>query len=1148
MTGLFVHRAGRAEASAAALAEVLRTGADADPLQPFSVAVGSRGMERWLRHRLARLLGIVANVRFPFPAALLAEALGLQPQDASWRPEAMTWRVLRWLDADGGASLESDAKAPLLRWLQARSVAGPSVGGAAPGVVDRDRYALARELADILDRVALFRPSWTVAFEGDAVVEGETPPTDPRFAWLRPAWRAVAQGVGLPPARLLDAAETKCGSPLHIFGVVSMPPLWWQAWARVAEVRSVHIFPILPTDAYIGDHRTRAEMRRAQRRGGPRGDGDARVDAVAAEVAAQHPLLTALGRTTRDAVDAYLDAEAHEVDVPDAADDASGSGDAEPAGLLGWVQRDLRDAVGGEELAERCASRRWSADDDSLEVHGCHGPTRQAEVLRDVLLRLFDAHPHLEPRDVLILTPDVGTFAPLVAAAFRQGLDAPRAEGCAQRWGPSGGPRLPLHVADLGVHVLHPLAEVVLTVAEMAATRAKASLALRLAALEPVRTRFGFDDDALARLENWMTETGVRWGADAADRADVAETEEGTFVAGMRRWALGCALADDAGVDWLGTAPWDEAEADADLLGRWAEAWARARVALRAWAEPQRLSAFLATATALVDALTELPEGRLWQRAEFVDTLAAIGAEAAVGARDDADAGDPLLTIDAFRALLERRFQELRAGDRPITGAVTLAALQPMRSVPFRVVVLLGMSDGAFPRAPTVRAFDPLPASPRRGDRDPREEDRHLFLEAVGAAREHLIVLYTSRDPNRDHALPPAPPVADLLDALDVTATPPSASRGAGLRGWVFSQHAAQPYARSAYTGEGKPTSFDGRWAKAAEALSRPRRPVAPFAPLGHALEVLPVPEVVPLDVLASWLVDPARRFVETRTGASTRRYTDALATDVDPVSLDGLESWTFRQRWAAVAQEVGGGAEAGEARYRRMAARGDLLPGRLGHVAWARQEAKLSAWWDAAAPVLAPTPQHALEVRVGARVITAKLGLPGGEWVVAVPDDVDKPRHRLPFHAALHLLVAAGHAPKAAKMVGLTSGGVRVVPYTVPTPEAAVAALQSWLDWLPRAQCAPARVAPKTTASFADAARAVLEAAWMTDEIDAGKVWASARAAWRGAHRAPGERTDPLYQRLFPNGPWADEDDMPVAAFVDDARAIWGPVAEVVP
>jgi exodeoxyribonuclease V gamma subunit len=1121
LAGLFVHRAVQAEASAAALAQVVRQGAADDPMVPMRVAVGSRGMERWLRHRLARHLGIVANINFPFPAALLAEALGVGAVQAVWRPEAMTWRVLRWLQS----AVDAPDAAALMQWLRARG-RDPAVA-----VIDRDRYALARELADILDRVSLFRPSWVDVFDAGMPLPPHELPDAARFGWLAPAWRAVAHGVGASPPRLLQTATPQPGPPLHIFGVVSMPPLWWHAWTRVAEVREVHVFPILPTDAYIGDHRVRAELRRRTRG----------TDAI--DVASQHPLLTALGRTARDAVDAYLDAEAHEVEVepdrPSSLDEVPSTG-----GLLRWLQDDLREAVGGATLAARRASRAWTVDDDSVEVHGCHGATRQAEVLRDVLLRLFERHRHLEPRDVLILTPDVATFAPLVGAAFRQGVEAPRGhdEG---GWGPAGGPRLSLHVADLGVHVLHPLAEVVLTVVDLAIAGARATLALRLAGLDPVRRRFGFDDDTLLALEAWMTSTGVRWGADAHARRDVVETEEGTFAAGRLRWALGVAMPDDDGVDWFGIAPWDEAASCEDAMGRWSEVWSHVLRAVGVFSQPQPLGVFLDAAADVVDALTTLAPERLWQRSEFADTLAAVRAEAAAldGATPQAD---PLLGPDAFRALFERRFQELRAGDRPITGAITLAALQPMRSVPFRVVVLLGMSEGAFPRAPSARTFDPLAASPRRGDRDPREEDRHLFLEAVGAAREHLIVLYASRDPNRDHPLPPAPPLADLLDALDVTAV--DMTDGASpvpVRGRLVRQHPAQPYSTSAYGASSLSPSFDARWARAASALEQPRAPLHPVLSEGARLTPVEAPGTLALAALASWLVDPARRFMEARTGAATRRYEEAIATDVDPVDVDGLASWTIRQRWVVVAAMTPSGPDGREARYRKLAARGALPPGRIGAQIFDTVERELAAWWALADPRNGTSESVLLEAAVNGQTVAGRVAWVDGELRGAVPDDVRKPRHYLPFQASLHLAVAAGHAPRVARLVGFSEHRVETVSLQVPTQQEAMDTLATWLAWLPEVQRAPARVAPKTTAAFATQALATDGEAWRTAAEVSQKAWAAAENAWSGGFRVSVEASDPLYQRMFPHGPWASSSRARDPAFLRDARAIWGPLAK---
>jgi exodeoxyribonuclease V gamma subunit len=61
---------------------------------------------------------------------------------------------------------------------------------------------------------------------------------------------------------------------------------------------------------------------------------------------------------------------------------------------------------------------RWGESDHSLEFHACPGALRQVQIVRDRLLQLMAADPRLEPRDILVMTPQVDRLAPLVGAVF----------------------------------------------------------------------------------------------------------------------------------------------------------------------------------------------------------------------------------------------------------------------------------------------------------------------------------------------------------------------------------------------------------------------------------------------------------------------------------------------------------------------------------------------------------------------------------------------------------------------------------------------------------------------------------------------------------------------------------------------------------
>src|SRR4051794_5592691 len=141
---LHIHRAERADGLVDALGALL-----ADPLSdPFArevVAVPTRGMERWLTQRVSTRLGVCANVDFPPPGRLVADAVaaasGVDPDTDPWRPERSVWPLLEVVGAC--------AREPWLRTL-ADHLAGDA--GRAR------RFGSLRHLADLFDRYALHRP------------------------------------------------------------------------------------------------------------------------------------------------------------------------------------------------------------------------------------------------------------------------------------------------------------------------------------------------------------------------------------------------------------------------------------------------------------------------------------------------------------------------------------------------------------------------------------------------------------------------------------------------------------------------------------------------------------------------------------------------------------------------------------------------------------------------------------------------------------------------------------------------------------------------------------------------------------------------------------------------------------------------------
>lgn len=1138
---LHLHISNEAERLADVLGSCIAAFPPADPFTAATICVGSRGMERWLRNRLAQgVVGIAMHLEFPFPKQALsmifvgADAAGAVAADARWAPDSLAWSVLSVLPGLVGDASASSEFLALRGWLSARRREAPPEDM----LVTQDRWALAREIADVLDKVALFRPDWVEAWEHD-----RCPPGPP--AWQGTLWRALRRAVpGTPLSLRLGSAAPLPGDPLHIFAVSSMPPLYLRALARAATVREVHLYNLVPTSEYLGDDASRQGLRARARRG----------EDVGPSLEGQSPMLTALGRVAIDgqilALELDLDPGEGDFVAPRCPQTES-----EHCCVLHTLQRDVLQRATVAQLVEDWSGRGLRDDDDSLQFHDTHGPTRQVEAARDALLELFARHRRLQPRHVLLMTPDLETYAPLVKSVFQQGHTTFHER---DGWGAVGAPKIPTAIADLGVRGLNPLAEALLRLLELVEGRLTVTRLVDFAALDPVRRKFGLTDDDLVLLRGWLSTAGARWGADETERARHGNPEqrEYTLAFALDRLALGATLADDGESDPFGVAPFDEMEGgNVSVFGKLAELCARLdhwRTTLGAGGRtrdagssptelggrPARaLSRWLELARTALDDVAQPANAAGFLRAEIEDHLDALAREAAPF--------DPEIRIDAVRALLDGRFDLPRSGDRPSTGAVTVCAMQPMRSVPFEVIVLLGMDDGAFPRTPVGRGFDATLSARRVGDRDVREEDRNLLLETILSARSHLLIFYTGRDRQSNEKRAPAVPVGELLDLCDMTFSSPARrealpdGRGGQVRHALTRIHSVQPFSASGFEprhapGPARTARFDTRARDAAVALASARET---WRGIGlDCASRTPPPSDLRLSELLTWLRKPVPQFMRKRLGVYYAESVEILE-DREALDLDGLGNWVLEDRLVKAWLRGDTDLAATEARLR---ARAQLPPGAPGARAFAvaRESVLLAAEPIAdaertIAPVMVTvdgvriTGEAALAVhRPGSRVSVYALG----------PGKSRKPEKML--RAWIGALAYAIHTGRQ-DVDGLVLGEDEAV--RLPLPGDPAAALTSCVRLWKQAWSRIIPLAEKT--SFAYAAALALLPGGAEREAGIGKALGLARRAWCGTMDLPGEDSQPELKTAFPEPIF--ETIVAGAGFDALARELWFPILE---
>ncbi len=832
---------------------------------------------------------------------------------------------------------------------------------------------------------------------------GPQAPGGDASAWQAQLWRELKRDCGErdsfvdlleSAARVKDSALSSLDLPecLHVFGINTLPPAFLQILWKVAAVTEVNFYLTAPTDQYWGDLVSRKKL--------PRDEND--------DSAPGNPLLATMGRLSRDLLEQLVELGfqqafehfEHFESMPstgaEAGSDAgvgviaganaganakasaganaemsagaaasSGAnveaGAGSQTGTYAGIRPNMIAAVQDDfyHLRDSSKSRQRlsiAADDSSIVVNCCHNPMRELEVLNDYLLALFAEDQTLLPRDILVLTPDIETYAPFVEAVF----GSPESETL----------RIPYSLADRNPRSQFAVVDAFLRVLELSRSRFEATAVMSTLECEPLRRRFRLSGNDLSRIRRWIIDCGVVWAIDADHRErlgfapDAAyswkqaretllyglamngsgrrpQTEAGnkpqpSFLgeagakhlsqpsfpgeAGAKHLSQPSFLGEagakhlsqpsfpgeaDAGNDpqldlsfdpapqmpssergprlFNGILPYQDMEgAQRETLSRFLDAFDLLRDTALLFRNPRRRPQWV---TALQELATRLFGGDPAFAAELATIQATLAALSPDVEEDPGQAVDP----EVILLSLQRSLSGSSSSGSFLDGRATFCSLKPMRSIPSRVVCLLGMNDGAFPRLPTQAAFDLMASKPAPGDRSIREDDRHAFFETLMAVRERLYISFCGQSPKDLAQAPPSVLVCELLDYL---------KRGFDLPVEVEERlerkHRLQAFSR-VYFEAGPMQSFSAANAAAARNLQKPPLPRPPF--MGAALPVAGGElRQVNLASLTRFFANPARALCETRLDLRIDRDPETLPI-YEPMELDPLSRYKLQQQ-----------------------------------------------------------------------------------------------------------------------------------------------------------------------------------------------------------------------------------------------------------
>lgn len=884
-----------------------------------TIVVQSQGMAKWLQVQLANDLNIAANLSFLFPGQFIWKTyhhtLSDIPEKSAFERDVLIWKLLYLLP-----DIVTFPEFSLLKhYLTGEGQT-------------QKYYSLAKHIADLYDSYLVYRPEWIMAWEQGELIDC----SDANEIWQAKLWCAIkdhTQSLSqstlhraaiyqqflthLEQGALLPEIRDRLPKRVFIFGIASLPPTILTTLASLGKHIDIYLMLTNPCRWYWGDipdkkwlnklaqkrwqhqltHSTRSFLKSI-----PYSDTKGEFDS--------HPLLALLGKSGRDNLFLLQEYE-HKNDIEMFTD-------IDVNTVLQQVQQHILDldnkAMLGTDVASFDTSQAKIVVDEndfSISFHSCHSVLREVDILYNDLLNKFDADPTLSLRDIIVMVPDIDVYAPAIKTIFGS---AP-----VHRY-------LPFSLCDRKAQHVDPSIRAFLSLLSLPSCRFTTEDVFELLSVPAVATRFGLTEPDLNRLKEWCKEAGIRWGLDDAmlNRFGMQEGNKFTWQFGLERLLLG-SIMQEANSYWRGIVPF---EGSAGLAGERVGKLASFIEKLKYWSvrldEQQSLPMWQNIGIQLINDFFD-------RNIETEPMLTLLEKEWQTLLNDGIASGyTKLISLSVLEQAMQSRLKRTRLEQCFLTGKINFCTLLPMRGIPFRVVCLLGMNDGAYPRLETKPSFDLIGKRPQRGDRSRREDDHYLFLEALMSAESHLYVSYIGKDIVDNHPHYPSVLVDALREYLGQTFVlekdrrvniDTSAER---FKTHLTVEHPRTPYHPDNYEVDpqrNRTGSYMEEWYSAAQQVGEP----IPFK------SILPEWEMTNLSIedLKRFYRHSIKSLLQKRLGVFYSAEETALPTS-EYFTLEGLTRFNINQR---ILDEVLRTSSVTQDKTRQFVAEGKLPYGAFGEL-----------------------------------------------------------------------------------------------------------------------------------------------------------------------------------------------------------------------
>lgn len=872
------------------------------PLPIFSqemIVVQNAGMQHWLNMSLAQQRGISMNISYALPSQFLWKLVRSMasdedvPEQSPFSREVLSWRIDELL---GSAVViqDPDFSSASQYWLGA-AIDEDDIAdspNADSGTEEQDksaifteqqtlkRYQLACQLADLYEQYLIFRPQW--------INDWHQGKTSSSFAgkeqvlaveqWQAKLWQLLTQEQSYNPLELVNKAIENIVNKKHLlpprlsfFGINAMAPMWLSFIEAISEHLDVHFFHLNPCFDYWGDIQSEKQAINLLSKWVV-GHDDITVNVG-------NPLLANLGQQGREFMALLNDYSTVNIEVFDAVDH---SDEVENISVLHQVQQDILTLTDQRSTAK-------NQQDNSIVFASAHSALREVQGLHDWLLHQFNDDKTLTPKDVLVMCPQVEQYAPYVSAVFARGW-----QDLADKI-----PPLPCSIADRVSKDAEPVVAAFTQLLSLPDSRFQVSQIIGMLRLPAMQNKFSISLEELDKMSAWLEQACVHWGIDQQHKQQVLHSTDVnnafTWQQGLSRLMRGFAFSDSSTyVDEQLYLPHVEGN-DAILLGKLMLIIEQLQHFSQQLGQDKSASQWQQFLLTMLNSLFEVTDEMAFN---VIDQAIGSLAEYCQHANYQ-----PNISLSVVRDFLTNHFSQPDPGRQFMVGQITFCSMLPMRSIPFKVIAILGLNDGEFPRQRQPLGFDLMASSKSElGDRSRRGDDRYLFLEAIISARQSLYLSYQGRNIRNNNEKQPSVVLKELMEYLEAgygwqlhNDDAGNEENGNGDRSSDIKQLPMQAFSEHNYVGQLR--SFDPNWLKL-KAAKKAQQSNALLLPLANAID--DEPQVVDINQLIRFFQHPAKAFAQRHLQLFFESHETQL-DDTEPFSENFLQSYLLRQQLLAL-------------------------------------------------------------------------------------------------------------------------------------------------------------------------------------------------------------------------------------------------------